>query len=481
MFIGGEFRAPKAGETIMLTEPASGAAFVSAAVSSPADIDSAVDAANAALTGPWGRMSASARGRLLFALADTIERDADMLAEYETRNVGKAISSVRLEIASAIEVLRFYGSISGSINGIAAPIGRSAQFYTARQPVGVAGQIIPWNFPLMLAAWKLGPALAAGCPVVLKVDQLTPVTALWLASLAREVGFPNGVVNVVPGDGPVVGAHLVAHPNVDKVSFTGSTATGVGVAQSAASTMKRVTLELGGKSPNLVFSDANLESAVPSSVWAVFTSAGQSCEARTRIIVENSIYDEFLERFLAETSSLVVGDPLDRKTQVGSLISTRHRDRVHGMVSRALQEGAVAGIGATVPDGEGAFYPPTVLYDAPARAEILRDEVFGPVVTIQAAADENEAVALANDTKFGLVATVWTADSARGHRVAHAIESGMVGINTPLSSFPGVPYGGFKESGVGREVGAEALDAYLETKSVVTWSSPRPALPPRVR
>jgi len=478
LFVDGRLVAPASGKVIALTEPASGRPLLSAAVGSPQDVDRAVAAASTAMAGRWGRTSATARGRLLHALADAVERELPALAELEARNVGKAIAAVSAEIAATIETFRYYASVAGAIGGRANPIGGSVQFHTARQPVGVAGQIIPWNFPFMLAGWKLAPALAAGCAVVLKVDQLTPATALRLALLCREVGIPDGVVNVVPGDGPVTGAHLVAHTDVAKISFTGSTRTGVAVAQSAAETMKRVTLELGGKSPNLVFADADLDAAVPSSVWAVFNSAGQSCEARSRLLVERPIYDAFLERFLAATKALRVGDPLDPATQVGSLISRAHRDRVHGMIERAAQAGARVACGGAVPPGEGAFYPPTVICDAGDGSEIAREEVFGPLVTIAPFVDEAEAVARANDTRYGLMATVWTGDPARGQRVARLLDAGTVGVNTAYSSFPGVPYGGFKESGIGREVGVEALDAYLETKSVVVWTGARPSLPP---
>src|SRR5579883_790216 len=340
LHIGGESTAAAAGGTRELREPATGEPLAVAAMAGPEDVDRAVAAARAALDGAWGRTGASERSRLLHALADAVRAHRDELAELEARNVGKAISSVKAEIGGAVECFRFFASGLATIAGSSRPLGGSLLSYTLKEPAGVAGQIVPWNYPLMLAAWKLAPALAAGCSVVLKPDEQTPLTALRLAELAAEVGFPAGAVNVVPGDGPGAGASLVSHQGVDKVAFTGSTATGAEVMRLAAATIKRLTLELGGKSPSIVFADADLESAVPSSVWSIFYAAGQSCEARSRLLVERSVYDEVVARFVEGARRLRVGDPLDPETQVGSLISTRHRDRVGGFVDRARAQGA---------------------------------------------------------------------------------------------------------------------------------------------
>jgi acyl-CoA reductase-like NAD-dependent aldehyde dehydrogenase len=325
----------------------------------------------------------------------------------------------------------------------------------------------------MMATWKLAPALAAGCAVVLKPDPATPLTALRLAELASEVGIPGGVVNVVPGDGPTTGAYLVSHPLVDKVAFTGSTQTGGEIMRLASSPLKRVSLELGGKSPNLVFADADLADAIPSSVWSIYYSAGQSCEARSRVLVEASAYDDFVAQFTDAASRLKVGDPLDPETQVGSLISDDHRQKVHAFVEQGREEGAEVVLGGELGNGKGAFYPPTVLTRVENRMTVAQEEIFGPVVTVIPFEDEKDAIRIANDSKYGLWATVWTRDPARGHRIAARVKSGSVGINTPYTGFPGMPFGGYKQSGFGREQGLETLDLYLETKSVLVSTGAR--------
>jgi acyl-CoA reductase-like NAD-dependent aldehyde dehydrogenase len=308
-----------------LYEPATGAPLADIELATVEEVDRAVGAAREALEGAWRKVGPTERSRLLHALADALVANRKELAELEARNVGKAISSVKAEIGQAVETLRFFASALGSVGGRANPVGGSLLFYSLREPVGVCGQIVPWNYPLMLATWKLAPALAAGCTAVLKPDPQTPLTTRRLAELAVEVGIPEGVVNVVPGDGPTIGAHLVRHPGVDKISFTGSTATGAEVMRLAADPLKRVTLELGGKSPNIVFADANLDDAVASSAWAIFYSAGQSCEARSRLLVESSVYDDVVARVTELAAKVKVGDPLDPETQMGSLISTAHR------------------------------------------------------------------------------------------------------------------------------------------------------------
>src|SRR5437773_6997283 len=329
LFINGESTEPASGEIRELSEPATGEPLARVASAVEADVDRAVEAAQAALAGDWGKAPPTERSRLLHALADAIQANRKELAELEARNVGKAISSVKGEVHQAVENFRFYASAIGSIAGRWTPLGGSLLFYSLKEPVGVAGQIVPWNYPLMMTTWKLAPALAAGCSVVLKPDSATPLTALRMAELATEVGFPPGAINVVPGPGTTVGAHLVRHPHVDKIAFTRSTATGGEIMRLGADTIKRLTLELGGKSPNIVFADANLEDAIPSSVWSIYYSAGQSCEARSRMLVERSIYDDFVAKFSELAQQLKLGDPLDPETQVGSLISTEHRDKVH--------------------------------------------------------------------------------------------------------------------------------------------------------
>src|SRR6266542_2790571 len=440
LFVNGELVEAQSGELRELTEPATGEPLARVAMAAEADVDLAVDAARSALEGPWGKTPPTERSRLLHALADAIVANRKELAELEVRNVGKAISSVKAELSQAVENFRFYGSAIASIAGRSNPIGGSILFYSLKEPVGVAGQIVPWNYPLMMTTWKLAPALAAGCTVVLKPDSATPLTALRIAELAGEVGFPPGTINIVPGPGTTVGAHLVRHPGVDKIAFTGSTATGTEIMRLASDPVKRLILELGGKSPNLVFADADLADAIPSSVWSIYYSAGQSCEARSRILVEQSLYDEFVSAFSDAAGKLSVGDPLDPETQIGSLISAEHRDKVHGYVEAGREEGAEVVAGGEPPDGK-------------------------------------DAVRIANDVKYGLMATVWTGDPARGHRLARQIKAGTVGINMPYTAFPGIPFGGYKQSGFGRELGLETLELYLETKSVLVSTSARPFNP----
>jgi acyl-CoA reductase-like NAD-dependent aldehyde dehydrogenase len=475
LFIDGEVS--EGAETRELVEPASGEPLASIQLAGEAEIDRAVAAARVALGGDWGKTPATERSRLLHALADAIVANRKELAELESRNVGKAISSVKAELAGAAEQFRFFASALGTIAGRSNPIGGSLFYYTQKEPVGVAGQIVPWNYPLLMTTWKLAPALAAGCTVVLKPDPQTPLTALRLAELAAEVGFPAGAINIVPGDGPTTGAYLVRHPGLDKVAFTGSTKTGGEIMRLASDPVKRVTLELGGKSPNLVFADADLASAIPSSAWAIYYAAGQSCEARSRLLVEASLYDDVVSQLAELAGKIRVGDPLDAETQMGSLISEHHRERVHGFVERGQEAGAEVVAGGALPEGPGAFYPPTVVAKVDNSAEIAQEEVFGPVVTVIPFADEADAVRIANDVKYGLMATVWTGDPARGHRIASRIKSGTVGINMPFTAFPGIPFGGYKQSGFGRELGIETLDLYLETKSVIVGTGARPLNP----
>ncbi|MBD0290038.1 MAG: aldehyde dehydrogenase [Thermoleophilia bacterium] len=477
LFIDGELVEPASGEVRELAEPATGAPLARAAMAGAEDVDRAVAAARAALGGAWGKTGASERSRLLHALADAIQENRRELSELDSRNVGKAISSVKGEVASAAEQFRFFASAIGAAEGRSHMVGGSQLYYSLKEPVGVCAQIVPWNYPAMMAAWKLAPALAAGCAVVLKPDPATPLTALRLAELAAEAGVPPGVVNVVPGDGPTTGAHLVSHPGVDKVAFTGSTKTGSEVMRLASDPIKRISLELGGKSPNLVFADADLADAIPSSVYAVYYSAGQSCDARSRVLVEKPLYDDFVARFAEAAERLKVGDPLDAETQMGSLISRGHRDKVHGFVEAGRDEGAEVVLGGQPADGDGAFYPPTVLARVENRMLVAQEEIFGPVVTVIPFEDEREAVALANDSKYGLVATVWTRDPARGPRLAARIKSGTIGINTPYTAPPGAAFGGYKQSGFGREIGLETLDMYLEQKSVLLSTASKPMNP----
>jgi acyl-CoA reductase-like NAD-dependent aldehyde dehydrogenase len=463
--------------TVRLHEPATGAELVEVELANEADVDAAVAAARAALDGDWSKASPQERSRLLHALADALVADRTALAELESRNVGKAISSVKAELGQAVDTFRYFASATAFIAGRANPVGGSLLHYSLKEPVGVCGQIVPWNYPLMMTTWKLAPALAAGCTVVLKPDPMTPLSALRLAELAAEVGIPPGVVNVVVGDGPTIGAYLVRHPGVDKIAFTGSTKTGAEVMRLASEPLKRLSLELGGKSPTILFADADLDQAIPSAAWSIFSSAGQSCEARSRLLVEAPVYDEVVARITELAGRITVGDPLDPATQVGSLISQAHRERVHGYVEAARADGGEITTGGEPAPGPGAFYPPTVLAGLAHGAPAVQEEIFGPVVAAIPFADEAEAVRLANDVRYGLMATVWTGDPARGPRLAQKIKAGTVGINMPYTAFPGIPFGGYKQSGFGRELGLEALDLYLETKSVIVATGTRPSNP----
>jgi acyl-CoA reductase-like NAD-dependent aldehyde dehydrogenase len=477
LFIDGELVEPAGGEVRELVEPASGKPLARAAMGGEHDVDRAVAAARAALEGPWGKTPPNERSRLLHALADAVHENRRELTELETRNVGKAIASVKGEVAVSAENFRWYASALGSLSGRAAPIGGSILAYTLKEPVGVCAQIVPWNYPIMMAAWKLAPALAAGCTLVLKPDPATPLTALRLAELAAEVGVPAGVVNVVPGDGPTTGAYLVRNPGVDKVAFTGSTRTGSEIMRLCAEPVKRVSLELGGKSPNIVFADASLEAAVPSSVYAIYYAAGQSCDARSRVLVERPLYDDFVGRFTDTAARMSVGDPLDPETQMGSLISQAHREKVHGFVEIGRGEGAEVVTGGEPGPGDGAFYPPTVLAGVDNSMAVAQEEIFGPVVTVIPFEDEAEAVRIANEVKYGLTATVWTTDPGRGHRLARQIKAGVIGINLPNTAFPGLPFGGYKQSGFGREGSLETLEMYLETKTVLAATGTKPVNP----
>jgi acyl-CoA reductase-like NAD-dependent aldehyde dehydrogenase len=477
LFIAGEMVEPASGEVRDLREPATGAVLARAAMAGEADVDRAVEAARGALEGPWAKTTPNERSRLMHALADAIVANRKELTDLETRNIGKAVTSVKGEVAVSAENFRWYASAIATISGRTIPIGSSILAYTLKEPVGVAAQIVPWNYPIMMAAWKLAPALAAGCTVVLKPDPSTPLTVLRVAELAAEVGIPPGVINIVPADGPTTGAYLVRHPGVDKVAFTGSTATGSEIMRLCSDPVKRLSLELGGKSPNLVFADANLDAAVPSSVYAIYYAAGQSCDARSRVLVEKPLYDEFVSRFTETASKMHTGDPLDEETQMGSLISQAHRDKVHGFVEAGRSEGAEVVTGGEPVDGDGAFYPATVLAGVDNSMTVAQEEIFGPVVTVIPFEDEAEAVRIANDVKYGLTATVWTNDPARGHRLARQIKSGVIGINLPNTAFPGLPFGGYKQSGFGREGSLETMEMYLETKTVFASTGSKPANP----
>ncbi len=422
------------------------------------DADAAVGRALAAFPA-WKAVAPSDRARLLRRLAALVEENGEELARIESANVGKPISGARAEVGMVADVFHFYAGAVDKHHGETIPVAGGVDV-TFREPLGVVGLIVPWNFPLNIASWKLGPALACGNTVVLKPAELTPLSALRLADLCLEAGIPEGVVNVVAGKGSVVGRRLVEHPDVAKIGFTGSTEVGRTVMEGAAATIKRVTLELGGKSANVVFADADLEQAAASAPYAVFDNAGQDCCARSRIFIQESAYDRFLELLVASTSQVKVGDPQADATEMGPLISAEHREKVSSFV-----DGDVAFRGE-VPAGDKGFWFPCTLVEASNDDRVAREEVFGPVAAVIPFADEAEAAELANATPYGLSGSIWTRDGARALRMARAIDSGVLSVNSNSSVRVATPFGGFKQSGFGRELGMQALDGYSETKNV---------------
>jgi betaine-aldehyde dehydrogenase len=447
-------------DTLQIIEPATEGVLAEVPRASAEEADAAVAAAKAALPA-WRAVAPADRERLLHRLANRLEDQLEELAVLEARNAGKPIGDARGEVGMAVDTFRYYAGAPQRHLGETIPVAGGVAM-TFREPLGVVALIVPWNFPLNISAWKVAPALAAGNTVVLKPAELTPLTALRLQDLALEAGIPAGVLNVVVGPGSVVGARLVEHPDVAKVAFTGSTEVGRGIAAGAAATIKRVTLELGGKSANVVFADADLEAAAAAAPSAVFANAGQDCCARSRILVERSVLDDFLALLAPAVEGIRVGDPLDEATEMGPLISAGQR----ASVSSYLDDGERVAIRGAAPDGPGYWLAPAVLGPVSNDARVAREEVFGPVACVIAFDGEDEAVRLANDTIYGLSGSIWTRDGARGLRVSRAIESGNLSVNSNSSVRVATPFGGFKQSGVGRELGPHALEHYSEVKTV---------------
>ncbi|KRD95912.1 aldehyde dehydrogenase [Bosea sp. Root381] len=478
LFIGGEWVAPEDGGFIESIDPSTGRVWAVAAYGGPRDIDKAVAAARAALEGPWGRMPGHERAALLRRFADLYRDNAAELAMLETRDNGRALRETRVDAGGHHLGYHWWASLADKASGRTIPFDDSVHAFTTRVPVGVVGAITPWNVPLMAAAWKLGPALAAGCTVVLKPAEQTPVTSLALGRLFEQAGFPPGVVNIVPGYGrDGAGERLTAHPDVDKITFTGEGATAKAILRVGADTMKRFTFELGGKSPHIIFADADVEQALNAATNSAWTLCGQSCALGSRVLVQRPIYDRVVEAFRARAAKVRVGPPLDEANHMGPQAHAEQLAKTLSYIELGRQAGAelVAG-GKRLSGGihgEGYFVEPTVFANVANDMRIAREEIFGPVAALIPFDDEEEAIGLANDSAYGLTAGLWTSDVGRAHRVSSRIKAGMVWVNTYRFIRWSTPYGGFKGSGWGRENGVEALDAYLETRTTVISTTGR--------
>ncbi len=475
MFIGGKWLDSVSGKTFATVNPATGQTICDVAEGDKADIDLAVKAARKAMDGPWGKMNASERGRLLGKLADAVEANAAELAGLETLDNGKPIAdSLAADLPLTVDCYRYYGGWADKNHGQTIPVNGDYFCYTRHEPVGVVGQIIPWNFPLLMQAWKWGPALACGNALVLKPAEQTPLTALKVAELAQEVGFPDGVINVVPGFGPTAGAALASHMDVDKVAFTGETSTGKLVMTAAAqSNLKRVSLELGGKSPNIVFADADIDAAVEGAYFGLFFNQGQCCVAGSRLYVEEAVYDEFVEKMSKKAKGRRLGDPFHPDTEQGPQVSKEQQDRVRGYIDAGKREGARLIVGGSdVPSSlaaahaNGYFVEPTVFTDVHDDMTIAKEEIFGPVMSILKFKDMAEVIERGNRTFYGLAAAVWTRDVKKAIRVSNALKAGTVWVNCYDVFDARAPFGGFKMSGIGRELGQYALQLYTEVKTV---------------
>jgi betaine-aldehyde dehydrogenase len=467
-YINGKWENASSGKTFPVYDPSTEDVIAHVAASEAEDVDRAVKAARAAFdSGPWAQTTAQDRGRILFRLAEKIRQNSTMLAELECRNTGKPIVEAEYDIADVATCFEYYGGLANKVTGHVNPVPANALSFTLREPVGVAGQIIPWNYPLLMAAWKLAPAIAAGCVCVLKPAEQTPLTALEFANWFEEAGLPPGVVNIVNGFGETAGAALVAHPGVDKIAFTGSAAVGKIIVKSAADTLKRVTLELGGKSPNVFFADADWEAAVDGALFGVFINQGEVCSAGSRILVEKKIYSKFVEAMTEKAKRIKVGPPMERETKMGPLVSKEQYDRVSSYIEIGKKEAKTAiGGGRPRQMGKGYYVEPTIFYDVENSARIAREEIFGPVASVIPFEGEPDAIRIANDTPYGLAGAVWTRDIYKAFRVVKSLRAGIVWVNHMQPTYVEAPWGGYKQSGFGRELGPWGLEEYLETKQV---------------
>nr|WP_251040765.1 aldehyde dehydrogenase family protein [Bacillus sp. ISL-45] len=470
------------GETYKVYNPATGEEVATVAKASKEDAELAVQAArNAFDFGKWRHFPVNKRSRTLNKIASIMRSRFNELVELEILDTGKSLAAAQGQVMQAIEDFEFYAGAIVSHRGAVNSMPGAFQNITEKEPVGVCAQIIPWNYPMMMAAWKIAPAIAVGCSVVVKPASLTPLSAVVLGEICIEAGVPEGVVNVIPGSGSVVGNYLVEHDKVDKVAFTGSTPIGKDIMARASQTLKRVTLELGGKSPSIVFEDADIDAAVAGSLFGIFYNTGQSCEARSRLYVHEDVYEEFMEKFVAKTKQLKLGNPFEKETHVGAVISQDQMDVIDGYVKSAVADGAEVLTGGKAANLEGYengyWYEPTIIAETNHSMKAVKEEIFGPVVVVMKFKDEKEAVKLANDSEYGLGSAIWTKDYGRATRVSKQIQAGIVMINCPFSAFPGTPFGGYKQSGFGRELSIETLDLYTETKSIVSYYGSRPLNP----